>query len=27
LNISVRDRKIVSKVTRLPFVAHRYHKD
>jgi aminomethyltransferase len=26
LNISVRDKKIVSKVTRLPFVAHRYHK-
>ena len=26
LAISVRDKKIISKVTRLPFVAHRYHK-
>jgi len=27
LNISVRERKIASKVVKLPFVAHRYHKD
>jgi len=26
LSIAVRDRKIASKVARLPFVAHRYHK-
>ena len=27
LGITVRDKKIPSKVARLPFVAHRYHKD
>ena len=26
LTVAVRDRKIASKVARLPFVAHRYHK-
>jgi aminomethyltransferase len=26
LTVTVRDRKIASKVARLPFVAHRYHK-
>ena len=26
LTVAVRERKIASKVARLPFVAHRYHK-